>query len=77
MYFLFSGTGTGRACRGAGSSRNTGDRRLEACHGNGVGKRHDRTDQLVDTNIFGAESAGQEDAIKKADDPADDAGGGE
>ena len=31
----------------------------------------------MDTNIFGAESAGQEDAIKKADDPADDAGGGE
>ena len=75
MYFLFSGIGTGRACRGAGSSRNAGDRRLEASHGKRIGKRHNRADQLIDAYIFRTESTGQENTVEKADDPADHACG--
>lgn len=62
---------------GTGGGGDAGDGRLEACHGEGIGEGYNRADQLVDTDVFRAETAGEKNAVKKADDAADHACGGE
>lgn len=53
-----------------------GDGGLITCRSEGKGERQNRAKQLIDAHAFFPEQSGETDAVKKADESGNDAGGG-